>query len=62
MVCYGFFYVLCLILRKGNFCIKRNFFFEEEMEMLFCLFVVIFFFFLDLIVKDLFKLIRKFLF
>lgn len=60
MVLYGSSYALCSS-RKGNSCIKRNSFFEEEMEMVPCQFLPIFFFFLDSTAKDPSKPIGKLL-
>ena len=47
MVLYGSSYALRSISRKGNSCIKRHFFEEEEMEMLPYQFLAILFLFLD---------------
>uniref|UniRef100_A0A8I6YL44 Uncharacterized protein n=1 Tax=Hordeum vulgare subsp. vulgare TaxID=112509 RepID=A0A8I6YL44_HORVV len=61
MVLYGSSYTLCSISRKGNSCIKRQFFFEKEMEMLPYQFLAILYLFLDSDAKNPYKPISKLL-
>jgi hypothetical protein len=53
--------LLCIMfgIRKGNSCMKRNFSFEEEMEILHCQFLTIFYLLLDSTTKDPPKPINK---